>query len=634
MAGIQDIFDTEESEAEFNALPAETKLTVFEALAAEDKDFQALPAASQTQTKNFILGTAPETGTEKALTFAEDIAADIPEIAGGAIGGALAAAKSTPIAAGAAALGAGAGEAFRQIGEQIESGTGFDVPFVSGEDAPKTSEEAAMRIVKAGLTGAVGEVGGRFIANIGGRILGKLAPKLEEGAKEAQQLLQKEGGTLTLAQATTADIIDTAQNAAEASLIGAGGLRAAKQKGKEIVTNTVNKFVDDIGTKSKEAIGASLQEAIDDKSNLFSRLGEGLYRNLDKLTQPEIVTTDVIKKVASNIVDENGIPFEKLVTTIEESLGKGGVDLKSLKQFALKVKTQTEKGIKSTPLRNLVRNVLNKPDKVAFADAHILRSDLLAVVRQSNDVLADKTVGASKRMGSLVDAAMTDASKELSGEAFEAFRKADRFWKTSKTKVNEAIVKRIAKTANTDTITRLILTPKSSAQIKRVKNLVGNKRWQEVQGQFLRDLTSNPSNLDDGVLKFSKLDKAFERFGDETIAVTLTPAQNQAFRNLIQTGKLIEKGQPTSTGRVFIALQQAGAALAAMTFDFTGTAATILIGPAAIAKVFSNPTVVNFIVKGMKLGRKTQNLSTFAARFSTLLAREGIEHDIVGKQEP
>jgi len=92
--------------------------------------------------------------------------------------------------------------------------------------------------------------------------------------------------------------------------------------------------------------------------------------------------------------------------------------------------------------------------------------------------------------------------------------------------------------------------------------------------------------------------------------------------------RIVEAGNPDKTGTIFIQLKQAGAVAFAFNFDLDKTGAFILFAPAVLGKALTNPAVIRFLTKGVRLGKGAQAKTTFTTRFLALLKREGFEAKI------
>ena len=78
-----------------------------------------------------------------------------------------------------------------------------------------------------------------------------------------------------------------------------------------------------------------------------------------------------------------------------------------------------------------------------------------------------------------------------------------------------------------------------------------------------------------------------------------------------------------------IQLTQGGTVIrAATTGALDRIGATILMSPAAFARTFTNPTIVNNIIKGSKIYRTGIEATKFMTRLSAQMTKAGIEHEV------
>ena len=146
--------------------------------------FGSAPAPPQVQTPSIASPEAVEAG---GVSLAQAVAQEGPQVAGGVAGGVAAmtvgATGLAPLA-GAVGLGAGAGEASRQLGQHLSGSL----------DAPKTSIEAAKRIGVAALTEGGFELVGGLVAKGFGKILApfksSMIPGLDDAAAQFKDKIQ------------------------------------------------------------------------------------------------------------------------------------------------------------------------------------------------------------------------------------------------------------------------------------------------------------------------------------------------------------------------------------------------------------------------------------------------------------
>ena len=166
------------------------------------KDQMAAPPTSP--------GTITENSTMRNIT--EGIVNEGPAVGGGVAAGVaatgIAGVTATVPLAGIVALGAGAGEAWKQIGQHMSGSLA----------APKTSLEAAKRIAMLGVEQGVWEaVGGLAMKGVG-KILAPFKNKMVEGATNVMEFFKDRIKPVVLlpAEATESRALDLLNNISEA----------------------------------------------------------------------------------------------------------------------------------------------------------------------------------------------------------------------------------------------------------------------------------------------------------------------------------------------------------------------------------------------------------------------------------
>ena len=116
------------------------------------------------------------------------------------------------------------------------------------------------------------------------------------------------------------------------------------------------------------------------------------------------------------------------------------------------------------------------------------------------------------------------------------------------------------------------------------------------------------------------------KYGDSVLGKVFTPTQLKEVRSLFEALKIAQKktvgeGVP---GGIFIQLSQAGALFGLGTGIATGPSAAILLGPAIVARLFTNPKIVSLLKQGFKLKPGNPSHYKWASRLMNAMVTEGI----------
>lgn len=515
-------------------------------------------------------------------------------MAGGMIGGAAGAAltKSPAGALKGAGLGSAAGQQLAEITR----------PILTGKESSLL--ESATRTVQTGATGAVAEGAGQGILRSLQRVMAPFA-KTVQGAVAPIPL---KGQLLTPAQATQSRTLDILEGIAESSLGGGGRIQAFKAKQQVVIRETADEMASKFGqAATPEEVGNLLKQSVDRGREAFHAVAQKLYKNIDDLT-PSPVT----QKTTGALIPSN------------EMITQGIVNLRGFKAFASDILTKRGELPKSLSSRTgmvILKQLANLPDDTTFANAQLMRSQLLKGARSKD--LADIESGLSSALAKQVDAAMEQGAGQLSGDALTAWRTANEFWKSGREQFSNQFIRTLMR-SNPEKIADAIMRPGGVTLIARAKAATDPNTFQAIRGHFIRKVFQQ--SLDEqGNLAASKLDRMlFGRsgLGREALDRAFSPAVRQELEVFTHTLEQMQFKPTGLPGRMFIQMKQAGAAtemagfaLTFSPFKFSGLA--IMLGPAAVAQAFTRPAMIRWLTTGIKLGPRSEGgiraLTQFAA---------------------
>jgi len=519
-------------------------------------------------------------GGERDPTFWEGLRKELPELIGGAAGGIIGASGGPLTAIGMAGLGGAAGKSYQQIYQHL----------IGSEKAPKTSSEATQAIGKAGLTQAAYEAGGRGIIGAGQKILAPAGKTIIPEAAEAGKILRQYGSHMTPAQKTESGLIDTIEEVAEGSFFGRGPIGKFRIGQREAfgkyIDDTVKSFASNLDARlSPEEIGILYQEAFTAKNTVFKKAAETLYKKVDDATEGAVVSLAPLKEFANR---------------------------------ALALAKQ-RKGIGATQSGDtLLKKVLELDDLVTFKEAQAIRSGLGDEL-STMTVTKDKAMGLAKKFFGLTNEAMETGAKELSGDALETWKYADKFYKAGKERFSNKFIRRLTEISKErpEFVVNSIFRDKAVTQIRRVKKVVDNKTWITLKHSYLEGLM-DLSKSAEGELVGKSLLGRLRKMGEPSLKQIFKPEELSRIRNIGIMGDLIQKSTGGS-GKMLIQLTQAPAivGLGGMFFGqpaITAGATGFIITPYALARMIIHPTWSKWLAEGIRLPKGTPHAATLAAR--------------------
>ena len=505
-------------------------------------------------------------------------------------------------------------------------------PYLTGQPSAPPLESAA-RIGEAGLYGATGEIGGQVLGAGLKAVAAPLASKLSPLVRPAREAVP--GLALTPAQMTQARGIDILENVAEASLLGGGRLQAFKGRQQDLIKTTADALAESFGSQATPVeVGQVFQRSVQKSREAFHAAAKSLYGEVDQLTPSPLLPITTTRTVVSPLVDAQGRSIERILS--ETHLREVGiVDMRPLKTTAQNILTKRgrlPKSLTSETGQSVLTDLANLPDQTTFANAQLMRSQLLKGARARD--LADIETGLSKKFAGVLDEAMEGAARSLSGDAAEAYRAANAFYRSGVEQFQNKFIQSIVK-KTPEKVAESIFQRGGVTLVRQARAAVDEAAWTEVQGAFLRRTIQNSTDDVTGFLSGRKLQNAlFAKTGvsTEVLDAAYGNETRRKLQGLVDAIRLTQDRPSEGTGRIFIQLKQAGAATdvagAAITFGvgFPKTAAMIMFGPAALSRVFTNPTAIQWLTTGLTLGPGTEAgaraLSQLSA-FAFKAAREG-----------
>lgn len=508
---------------------------------------------------------------------------------------------------------------------------------------------------------------------------GNKREKIVKGAEEAQELITKEGGTLTAAKITDDPTIEFFESVAEGSFLGGGVIR---QTGKETISKT-QEALGKIFTKT--FLESQDKNALEFETNIIRQfINKVSQKDMDAVIKSFLTNGNKFYETAVNKA------YKDMDVAVSKALGKKDIiDISKLKKI-LKRSIKINAGdIGDVAVKDLIRYVDGLADKVDFQTAKAIRSHFLSKTgafatssgtapKWVNKIAGTLANATSVSMKDSLDAAVkaSKLSKEEAQNILKLYKSANGVFKQGKQTFNTKIVLQALDENLTkqgvDNSTKIFDNFFASGKKGRdrmfynllddaVKNKIITKEAAQkivgdIQGAFIVkglkaggtfDPTTNTLNAN----LFRKFMAGWEGAGKDVIEEVFKDNYKlgingkQILRNFEKYAKALElaqsRGIEGSKGKLFIALSQFSAAGSILTLDFLGGggiettgllgALTFLGGPAALAKAFSRPRFVNGLLKVTKGEPGTSVYGRGVVQVITSLAKNGLIDPILAK---
>jgi hypothetical protein len=480
------------------------------------------------------------------------------------------------------------------------------------------SERPFKEAADAFFIGAAFELGAAGAIAVGRKAIAPLAGKLEKGAAEAIQTAREAGALVLPGQASTSRMLDLMQNVAEASLLGGGRLQQVTRKSADALQDTIENYAGVFAVTGKENVGDMMRMTIGESSLAFRAFVRALAKRVD------------------------------------DTAGGIQVDYRPVKAAAQEVIEQSEKGLRGEATIRIAKKILDKDDFVPFEDADILRSDLLAVERQSTDLMPAKAAAAAKRLAGLVDGQIDDAGSTLRrDDAVQAWRLRNSAVKEGKATFNSRFMRALTN-KQPDEIYESVVKPGRPSRIRQTRQIIlgeieaaksrgpfardasgrpfvtadlpsNPELWKSVQGQWVDDMLRKAAD-EQGHISGSAALKQMKRFGDDAMKELFPGGEHENLRRYLRALEIVQK-KPTQegTGRVFIQLTQATAMVNLVVGGpLTGMSAAVLLAPPVLARAFTNPTIAKLLTVGLKAPPGSAEAIRVSSQLFAAFDKEGL----------
>lgn len=466
-------------------------------------------------------------------------------------------------------------------------------------------------LLRAGETAAIG-LGGELLmplaAPLGRKLLKPFARQLEFGAEaaiaEVAGKVSAETGAqaiITPGKATKSNLLDILENVADVALVGGGRVKAVTQAAEEVISNSINTFVTRFAsTQGKEDVGFLIQDLVGQGTLAFRAQARSLYGRVDKLTGEALVSTSELKTAAEGIKSELAAGL------------KGG----------------------SSSTVGIVDDILARPDLIPFAESQILRSDLLAVGRSTTDLIPGKAKGIANRFAGILDRQMEEAARTISGDALDAWRIANRFWKSGAKTFNSQALKAIAK-AEPEAVFNIAIRGQRPGSIRRLREVIDDPDvWRSVQGQALNDFLLKSSD-EIGNLSGVKLLNQIKRFGTDAFVELFPKGADRARLFELAAALRVAQKKPENTAmRLATQFGQVGVILgAASGFFEPGEATMIFLGPFALSRILTSRALTKWLTIGLTANRASKEAATATRNLLAILGKEELIDRVISAPE-
>jgi len=540
-------------------------------------------------------------------------------VAGAATGGTLLAAR--------VALRPALGLLYRSLGAGVGEGAAAGVSQVFD---PR--ESVAKEVLRGFATGATAESIGAAIPAIIKKVRFKLdfapegrkAERLLKAAKDrnlknpvGKSEIDKEiqQGLITPGIGSENRFIDILETVSEKSLGGGGRITKARKGAETGLTNELKGFVDNFSDSTTRVNAGQLAlEAIQNSVDLFRVNAKKRY---DKLAEAATV---------ERIVDGRKVRVPV------------SVDVTESKKLAEKLLEETKPTRRLAPgARDVLLTVRELDNTVSFSTANNVRSELLGVSRSFTDAIKGKSAFNAGRMVKSITNDIDKTVDAVPTNLRKLYDEAQSFYKQNVEKYNKKIIRNLTE-KDPESVYQALVKPNRPTTIKTLTSILKETKDKEIRqelidsikGTMIGDIVGNSERLKRKI-DANSVRKEFLKYGDEVLNEIFEPRELRRLNNLLEGLSVAQatKAGEGIPGPIFIQLAQAGAAIGLFSGGFTTEAGVILLGPVAIARMFTNPKIVNLLRKGFALNPGSKEAYTNASQIIGAM----ISNNIISQDE-
>ena len=355
------------------------------------------------------------------------------------------------------ALLAGAGGSTGRQAEALYSNAVNDTEF-------DTSLKAAL---SAGGDEAMWDVAGNALFKTGGKLWNMMKFRPKDGTKELQEMLNKQGTTLSLDQAVDNKVINFMGELLRGSTLSGGGFEKLASDQSDVVIKFYDDLVSDFVDVTRSGLergGVSrmLKIAIEDGKALHQEAANVLFGKLDdavilRAGEPEIVKTPTVGRMGGFVKEE--VSTFKPPVDVSPVRGKAKAILNELENIGSV--DPTGQGYK------VLSDISKGNNNLSFSETHTLISELKRLQRDK-----DFKGVSSERINSFITdlhKQFDSAAEGLPNDLSKAYKRARTFSKLGASRFNQDFIVKILSEDSPSVIAKMISksTPEDIIRLRK-----------------------------------------------------------------------------------------------------------------------------------------------------------------------
>ena len=322
------------------------------------------------------------------------------------------------------------------------------------------------------------------------------------------------------------------------------GMEAFASKSGKGITDIVNAGIEGMNRVSSDLIKSTGASA--DLTDIGSKISDAVTK-----------TTAEVKKVNDSLYET----FSERAGGLPADVSRTMTTLQNIIDQKMKIGEKTDLQYFKDKLDALQKQVETGTNKYRIepADFNTLKEIRTAIGEKRKNWGDTFTKTNQKQLGAIYGALSEDMKATLKGAGpmgqslFEAFGKAENYYKDSLVNLSKQQIGTIQKFANAgayDKIFDSIVKPSASADtIPRLMDVIGPEGQASMQAGLLDRIISNAQDIE-GNFKMNGITKAMEKFGEDKLSAILKPEQVSVLKDLETISNAMEHGRKIANKHV------------------------------------------------------------------------------------
>jgi hypothetical protein len=471
-------------------------------------------------------------------------------------------------------------------------------------------------------------------------LTGKISPETQELIKQAESM----DIPITPAQATGSRTLGLTEKALTNIPTSAGTMQKRTEAIQEGLTKKAGSLLDEANPKGRlneQAFGTEIQSRLQAREGKFKNVASRLYDRFEKsVPEGTEIPLGRARGLAKEFIDregkKEGFASPRLIAQLKTFLGEEVPDQVIPSKIIQEEKIiqpdfVNEFGVSSptripgkvSPEKIIPGGVIPaKMDVRTFLDVRASLND------EINSAIKNEKGDVARKLGMIkseMDKSLGDFAKMQGGDVDRTFKMANDFYAKGAKVFNDPKIQRMIQ-KDPGLVYDMVAQPGTVNEINTLRNALGESRFAPVKRAVMEKVLAS-----DGVDAFSpaKFGTSLGKFTPENLEAVFGKPKVKEIQNFWKVADAVVKnekrvGNPSGTAQNLITTGYSGGVMSLMYIDPV-TASATLIGPAAMAKLYTSKSGMNFLTQAAKTPVGSPKSSQLAAKLSAAISADDDE---------